>query len=158
MARVLIDGPAINGWVHLVADTIPDLHAFAQQAGIKKCWFENKKGRNQPHYDVHSKDIKKCLLLGAERVSRRELHTFLKTTYGKIMNKEDLKEFGKVEICEETTGGLFHIRITEGFDNNAVNTFKLMKKINIMIGDKFSFITKCVSDKNLFEYMLSQKT
>lgn len=82
MAKILIDYPAVNGWVHLVADTIPNLHAFAQKVGIKKCWFENKKDKNQPHYDVHTKDIRKCLMLGAEKVTLKELFIFLQQTYG----------------------------------------------------------------------------
>ncbi len=74
-----------------------------------------------------------------------------------MITKEDLKEYGKVEICEEINGK-FHIKITEGFNPNAINTFQLMKKINDAIGDKFSVVDKCKTDENLFDYVLKLKS
>lgn len=34
--------------IHLIADTVEELHAFAQSIGLKRCWFENHR---KPHYD-----------------------------------------------------------------------------------------------------------
>ena len=74
----------------------------------------------------------------------------------KMLNKEDLAQYGKVEICEEIDGK-FYIKITDGFSSKAKNTFSLMEKINDSIGSKFSVIHKCVTDENLFDYVLKQK-
>ena len=82
---ILIDTPnnANGGYSHLVADTIENLHMFAGQIGLKKHWFENKKGKNRPHYDIRGNLIKKALENGAKQVSRRELVKFLVEKYGK---------------------------------------------------------------------------
>lgn len=72
-----------------------------------------------------------------------------------MLTAEDLKEYGKVEKCEEVNG-TFEIKITTGFDTNAKKTFELMKKINASIGHVYSVVDKCVTDKNLFDYRLSK--
>lgn len=77
---VLIDYPN-NGWCHLVADTIPNLHEFAKKVGLKRHMFSNKRGKNQPHYDVKEKMIQKCIDGGANQVSSKEIVIFLKQNY-----------------------------------------------------------------------------
>lgn len=43
--------------IHLVADTVNELHAFAQRIGLARCWFEGTK-KGHPHYDlVNRKNI-----------------------------------------------------------------------------------------------------
>lgn len=69
------------GWCHLAASTIEELHAFAERLGVKRCWFENKRGRNQPHYDLRVAMIPKAIELGAEQVSNRELYDFLEENF-----------------------------------------------------------------------------
>lgn len=73
-----------------------------------------------------------------------------------MITKEQLKEFGKVEVCEEIDGK-FHVRITEGFSTNAMQTFKLMRIIAEAVGDKFPIVDKCHTDTNLFDYVLKPK-
>lgn len=73
-----------------------------------------------------------------------------------LLTKEDLKDYGNVVICGEI-GDKFIIKITDGFDPNAKNTFGLMKKISDAIGEKYPIIEACESDHNLFEYILIQK-
>lgn len=77
---VLIDFPN-KGWCHLVADTIPYLHKFAEEIGLNKCWFENKREKNRPHYDVKGDMIQKAIENGAEQVSSKEIVKFLKEHY-----------------------------------------------------------------------------
>ena len=84
--KVLIDTPW-RGWSHLVADSIPNLHAFAEKAGLKRAYFENKRGRNQPHYDVREKDFKRVIEAGARLVTRKELHAFLSLNYPAKINQ-----------------------------------------------------------------------
>lgn len=77
---VLIDFPK-NGWAHLVADTIPNLHYFAQSIGLKKCWFQNKRNKNQPHYDVKDIIIEKAIKAGAKKVDSKTIVEFLRKHY-----------------------------------------------------------------------------
>ena len=69
------------------------------------------------------------------------------------MTAEDLKEYGKVEVCEEINGE-FHIKITEGFSTKGLNVFTLMGIIDKAIGKNYNKVIKCVTDENLFDYKL----
>jgi hypothetical protein len=55
---------------HLAADSLEELHAFAQRVGIKRCWFH--RGRFA-HYDVTSQERERALACGACALTRREL-------------------------------------------------------------------------------------
>lgn len=68
-------------WSHLVSDDIDELHAFAEQLGLKRCWFQNKKNKNQPHYDLKESLVPQAKNLGATLVQRKDLFIFLKTHY-----------------------------------------------------------------------------
>lgn len=37
--------------IHIVADSLDELHRFAEQMGIKRCWFEGTR-KGHPHYDA----------------------------------------------------------------------------------------------------------
>ena len=80
--EILIDFPnSKNGYCHLVADSIDNLHFFAQSIGLKRCWFENKKGKKRPHYDVKGEMIQKAINAGAKQVSSKEIIIFLNKYY-----------------------------------------------------------------------------
>lgn len=70
-----------------------------------------------------------------------------------MITAEDLKDYGKVEKCEEVNG-TFEVKITDGFSSNAIKTFELMNKINSAVGHIYSVVDKCVTDENLFDYRL----
>lgn len=72
-----------------------------------------------------------------------------------MITADDLKEYGKVEKCEEVDGA-FEVKITDGFSINAIKTFELMGKINAAVGHIYPIIGKCVTDDNLFEYRLTK--
>lgn len=72
------------------------------------------------------------------------------------MNKEDLQSYGKVEVCEERDG-MFHVKITDGFDGNAMNTFNLMKHIAAVTNDEYPLVHRCVTDKDMFDYVIKKK-
>lgn len=56
--------------VHLVADTLDELHAFAVLVGLKRRWFQ---GRRHPHYDLTSRGkVQLALFKGAKMISTRE--------------------------------------------------------------------------------------
>lgn len=86
MEKILFDTPISvpnkkGKWSHLVANDIETLHAFAEKIGLKRCWFQNKKGKKQPHYDLRESLVKTALAHGASMVTRKELFLFLETTY-----------------------------------------------------------------------------
>jgi hypothetical protein len=72
--------------------------------------------------------------------------------------KENLAIYGKVEQCEETTDGYFAVKITEGFLNNAVITFEVMRVITEAVGSTYPFVKKCDSDNGLFIFQLKKPT
>lgn len=55
--------------VHLVADTIEELHAFAESIGMKRKWFQNHR---KPHYDLLGRRAEIAYLKGAKKVTNRE--------------------------------------------------------------------------------------
>lgn len=55
--------------VHLVADDLDELHAFARRVGLRREWFQDGP---RPHYDLTThRALERALHAGAKRVSRR---------------------------------------------------------------------------------------
>lgn len=73
-----IDTP-MNGWSHLAATNLEELHTFAQTLGLWRSWFQDKPGR--PHYDVRAEHYHKAIALGAVPMKRRELVEMLRQHY-----------------------------------------------------------------------------
>lgn len=48
---------------HLFADTVEELHAFAQRIGLKRAWFQTPE--RFPHYDLNANRRKAAVLAGA---------------------------------------------------------------------------------------------
>lgn len=84
---VLIDLPGIDGYSHMVSNDVEFLHIFAEQIGVKRCWFQNKKNKktgkskNQPHYDVKSNKFETAINNGAILVESKIIVEFLKEHY-----------------------------------------------------------------------------
>lgn len=57
-------------WCHLFADSIEELHEFAERLGLRREWFQNKK--LFPHYDLVTSKRKLAISLGAQEVDLRE--------------------------------------------------------------------------------------
>ena len=55
---------------HMIADTIPELHAMADTIGIARRWFQNKS--RTPHYDICKSKKAFALKNGAKEVGMRE--------------------------------------------------------------------------------------
>jgi hypothetical protein len=59
--------------IHLVADSINELHSFAENIGLKRYYFEGVH-KGHPHYDLTNKDIiEKVLTYNVIIISTREL-------------------------------------------------------------------------------------
>lgn len=60
-------------WSHLQADSLDELHAFAEKLGLKRSWFQHHEGRPElDHYDVTESMRKKAIDLGAIPETWRE--------------------------------------------------------------------------------------
>ena len=55
---------------HLTADTLTELHDFAQQIGLKREWFQQG---SLPHYDLTPRRREAAVRLGAVELTRQNL-------------------------------------------------------------------------------------
>lgn len=53
---------------HMMADSLEELHAFAQKIGLKRQWFQDK---SAPHYDVCQEKRKLAIAFGAVPIDIR---------------------------------------------------------------------------------------
>lgn len=75
---------------HLMADTLDELHGFAERLGMKREWFQGN-GRH-PHYDLSPERWAEALRLGAQEVDSRELIRIgrkIRTFRGETLVKAD---------------------------------------------------------------------
>ncbi|KWT95518.1 MULTISPECIES: DUF4031 domain-containing protein [unclassified Variovorax] len=56
---------------HLTADSLEELHLFASECGINRCWYH--RGTRHPHYDVTAEQRQVATSRGAVAVTSREL-------------------------------------------------------------------------------------
>ena len=62
-----------SGGGHLQADTVEELHAFAERLGMRRAWFQTQPGRpEKDHYDLTAAGRIKAIELGAVAESRRD--------------------------------------------------------------------------------------
>jgi hypothetical protein len=59
---------------HLLADTVDELHTFADRIGLKRSWFQP---RSSPHYDLTRGKRTAAVKLGAIEFSNREMGVYL---------------------------------------------------------------------------------
>ena len=58
-------------WCHMAADSLDELHAMAEQIGLRREWFQEK--ARFPHYDLHGFGRQKALELGAMEVTSMQM-------------------------------------------------------------------------------------
>ncbi|RZG68420.1 DUF4031 domain-containing protein [Acinetobacter bouvetii] len=58
-------------WCHLMADNLEELHSFAANIGVKKCWFH--RSASYPHYDITIEKRQLALILGASLADRKTI-------------------------------------------------------------------------------------
>lgn len=63
-------------WCHLVADSLEELHQFADRLGLRRSWFQGKS--SYPHYDITTVVRERALRLGALPGSRLQMITSAK--------------------------------------------------------------------------------
>lgn len=67
-------GSATFRWTHschMYADTLEELHAFAQSIGMKRAWFQNH--AFLPHYDLNTSRRKVAVTRGAVEHDRNQM-------------------------------------------------------------------------------------
>lgn len=60
-------------WCHMTADTLTELHAFAQHIGLKRSWFQPRPPASTPHYDLTPGKRAQAIKNGAREVATLEL-------------------------------------------------------------------------------------
>jgi hypothetical protein len=83
--KVYLDPLCNHGWrlgpnSHLFVSPgtpLETLHAFAEEIGMRRVWFQNKPGRT-PHYDVTASRRERALKLGAIELTRPEAVTIFR--------------------------------------------------------------------------------
>lgn len=58
-------------WCHLVADSLDELHQFAERLGLKRDWFQDR--ASYPHYDVTMSVRERALGIGALPARKRQM-------------------------------------------------------------------------------------
>lgn len=56
---------------HLIADTVPGLHAFARSLRLRRAWFQDRP--NMPHYDLTAGMRARAVRLGAREIGREKV-------------------------------------------------------------------------------------
>lgn len=59
-------------WSHLQADTLDELHEFAQRLGLRREWFQPGSRPEAAHYDVTATKRAEAIKLGAISETMRE--------------------------------------------------------------------------------------
>jgi hypothetical protein len=60
---------------HLVADSVDELHKFADRLGLKRSWFQHG---TIPHYDLTENMRRKAVKLGAIEIDRDQMVQFIR--------------------------------------------------------------------------------
>lgn len=58
---------------HMVADSLDELHEFAQKIGLRRDWFQRSTGAGWPHYDLTKGRREVALKAGAIELTCRQL-------------------------------------------------------------------------------------
>lgn len=84
-----------KSYAHMVADSMEELHAFAERIGVKKHFFHRSK--TAPHYDITSEQHSVAIAAGAQLVPSREVlakgKLLLPSTLGPL--SDAIRQFAK---------------------------------------------------------------
>lgn len=62
-----------QGGGHMQADTLEELHALAEQLGLKRSWLQTRPGRPwRDHYDLTGDKRERAISLGAIPITARD--------------------------------------------------------------------------------------
>ncbi len=81
--------------IHLMANSIDELHDFAQKIGLKKEWFQNHP--KHPHYDLFGIKINLAIQKGAILLTSKEMIEKQKENKGVALNEKPMLGSGPLE-------------------------------------------------------------
>lgn len=81
-------------WFHLVADSLTELHSFANALGLQRRWFQLN--ASYPHYDITEENRFLAISMGALEASRRQT-----IACARLLKKEHQKNIAKMEFQKE---------------------------------------------------------
>lgn len=84
-------------WCHMVADSIDELHAFADLLGMKRAWFQDKR---LPHYDMNAKRRERALKLGALQISSNRQLIDLSKALRKELDERNSQQKAVLKLLE----------------------------------------------------------
>ncbi|WP_431050049.1 DUF4031 domain-containing protein [Xanthomonas oryzae] len=61
-------------WAHLMADSLDELHEFAQRLGLRRNWFQDR--ASGAHYDITDAKREMALRIGAVPLSRDDVKLY----------------------------------------------------------------------------------
>mgnify|MGYP000744649331 CR=1 FL=1 len=67
--------------IHLVADSLNELHSFAEEIGLKRHYFEGVR-KGHPHYDLLGNKLSIAIAHGVKIVSSKEVLVLSKKLLG----------------------------------------------------------------------------
>jgi len=74
---------------HLLADSVDELHGFAENLRLKRSWFQNK---SLPHYDLTSGMRARAVRAGAVEIDRKMLIEIFRKYRPELVEKIKPKE------------------------------------------------------------------
>jgi hypothetical protein len=91
-------------WSHLVADSLDELHTFADRLGLQRRWFQSKS--RYPHYDVTASVRARALSLGATGAEREVI-----VGCAKRMRSEMIQLYqNAIAGAESSKKGILHVQ------------------------------------------------
>ena len=70
---------------HMIADSPEELHAMADQIGMKRDWYQSPDKASFPHYDLSATKRTAAIRAGAAVVDRRGLNEAMKRIKAQIL-------------------------------------------------------------------------
>lgn len=67
---------------HLIADSLDELHEFANRIGMKRAWFQNDS--RLPHYDLNKNRRAIAVRMGVVEIDRREFVSKMRELQAKL--------------------------------------------------------------------------
>ena len=83
-------------WCHLLADSLTELHDFADKLGLKREWFQDK--ARYPHYDITENMRLKALRIGALEADREKI---VQTA---LLIQAEYKQLNNKKVCGDLYG------------------------------------------------------
>ena len=138
--------------------TLAEMRGYLEDLYCETAGGYNDYGKNASDYDKAAvKDVQ--LFLEARGLAEKP-----EIEKKAIALKKELESFGKVEQCEVTdrdefnreSATMFHVKITDGFNGGATNTFACMGVVLKAVGAEFPYIHKQETDYGIFHLILKK--